>query len=105
MARTLIIVENTDVTDVSTVEDLILARSQLKILKKGYAEFGLESPEWIADQLEAIGAEMQARSRSELMRQLRTLEAQEAQMKPKAERRAEVQSQISYLKSRLAVAR
>ena len=99
--RIMIIESTTPVEDVGTVEMLLLAKNQLKILDDGYQELGLEAPEWISEkQLEVI-KEITSRVRAELTRQLKTLQARRAAEAPKEERLAFLDTKITELKKKL----
>ncbi len=67
----LIVLENTDVSNINSVEELILARSQLQVIDAGFQDLKLDTPEWVVDRLSEIDQEINIRTRNELLKRLR----------------------------------
>ena len=55
----LIVMQSTDMEQVNSVEELILAQNQLKIIDQGYQDLKLQTPEWIMDKLGETGHEIE----------------------------------------------
>lgn len=99
--RIIIIESTTTVEDVDTVEALILARNQLKVIDGGYQELGLETPEWIAEKQLEVAQEITTRVRSELLRRLKMAKARRAAEAPKEEKLGKLDATIADLEKRL----
>lgn len=100
--RIMIVESTTPVEDVGTVEMLLLAKSQLKIIDEGYQELGLETPEWISEKQLEVAREITSRVRAELTRQLKGYKARRAAEAPKEERLSFLDTKITELEKKLA---
>jgi hypothetical protein len=89
------------VDDVS-IEDLILAKSDLASLDAGYQELGIPSPEWVTDKLGIVSAEIVSRNRAELSRRLKVAKARRTALASVNEKRASVDAEIAALEQQLA---
>lgn len=101
-AKVLIVLENTDVENVSSVEELILAQNQLKIIDAGYQELGVDTPEWVLDKLSAVSHEITMRVRNELARQLRAAKARRDSLRTRDEKRQDLDARIAELENKLS---
>jgi hypothetical protein len=90
-----------NVEDVTTVEELILAQSQLKMIDEGYQELKLDTPDWVLDKMSETGREIDNRVRGELMRRLRNAEARRSALRTQTEKRKDADAEIADLKKRL----
>ena len=101
MERILIVLERTDVEEIGTVEELILAQSQLRAIDQGYQDLKLTTPEWIIDKLTQTTREIDSRVQGELMRRLRAAEARRSALRTADEKRKDADAEIQELKERL----
>ncbi len=99
--RIMIIESTTSVEEVGTVEMLMLARNQLKIIDEGYQGLELETPEWIAEKQLAVAQEITSRVRADLMRQLKMAKARRSAEAPKEEKLAKLDAKIDMLEKML----
>lgn len=102
MSRILIVLENTDVANVSTVEELILSQAQLQTIDAGFQNLKLETPEWVTSKLEDVNHEINLRVRSELMKRLRAAKARRSATLSRDERRQLLDAEILELEGKLA---
>jgi len=84
------------------LDDLILAKVTLQGLFSGYDQASLEIPEWVVDGINLLDREIGTKSRADLMRKLKNLEAQQEADMPKSERRKMRQEEIDKIKQTLA---
>ncbi|MFA5584297.1 MAG: hypothetical protein WDA09_08790 [Bacteriovoracaceae bacterium] len=96
----LIINENTNLESLN-LDSLILGKAELKTLNAGYEELKMDSPDWVLIQLSAIDAEINRRTRDELMRRLKAAEARQAALRTRKEMRESVDAEINELRKRL----
>jgi hypothetical protein len=101
-ARILIVVQGMDVEEVTSVEELILARNQLSVIDQGYQDLKCETPDWVIDKLTETNREIDNRVRSELMRRLKAAEARQSALRTQTEKRKDAEAEIADLKKRLA---
>lgn len=99
--RIMIIESTTSVEEVGTVEMLMLARNQLKIIDEGYQGLELETPEWIAEKQLAVAQEITSRVRADLMRQLKMAKVRRSAEAPKEEKLAKLDAKIDMLEKML----
>jgi hypothetical protein len=99
--RVIIVESTTPVEDVGTVEMLLLAKNQLKVIDEGYQELGLQTPEWVSQKQLDVAQEITSRVRAELTRQLKTYKARRAAEAPKEERLAFLDTKITELEKKL----
>lgn len=98
----LIVLENTDVSNINSVEELILARSQLQVIDAGFQDLKLDTPEWVVDRLSEIDQEINIRTRNELLKRLRAAKARRSALLSKDERRQNLEAEIADLEGKLA---
>jgi precorrin-4 methylase len=101
-AKILIVLENTDVSNINSVEELILARSQLQVIDAGFQDLKLDTPEWVVDRLSEIDQEINIRTRNELLKRLRAAKARRSALLSKDERRQNLEAEIADLEGKLA---
>lgn len=101
MKNIMIILESKEVEDIGTVEELLLARNQLKIIDDGYQELKLPTPEWVIDKLGSVSAEITSRVKSELMRRLRAAKARRSSLRTAEEKRNSLDTEITELEALL----
>lgn len=99
-ANILITIKNLD-TDESSVEDMMLAKSQLATVDAGYQELGLPTPEWVIDKLSAVTSGITAKVRAELTRRLRAAKARREGLRTSEEKRKGLESEIEMLEDKL----
>ena len=102
MNRILIVLADTDVDDIGTVEELILAKSELATIDNGYQDLSLDTPEWVTDKLMEVNAQINARVAGELKRRLRAATARREALQTNAEKRKTLDAEIADLQKRLA---
>lgn len=98
--KVLIVTESTDIEQ-NSVEELFIAKSQLKTIDDGYQEMKLDTPEWITDKLSTITREITLRVRSELQRKLRQAKARRSALKTADEKRKDLEDEIAALEVKL----
>ena len=101
MSRILVVIENTDVEGIGTVEELLLARNQLKVVDDGYQELSLVTPEWVTDKMSEISIEITSRVRNELQRRLRAAKARRSALRTADEKRKDLNVEIQELEGKL----
>ncbi len=99
--RLMIVVENTAVENVQTVEELMLAQQQLKTIDAGYQELGIETPEWVVDKMTEVGHEITMRGKGELARKLRAAKARRSALRTADEKRKDLDGEIEELEQKL----
>lgn len=98
--RILIILQETDIETLA-IEELMIARSQLKTIDSDYQEMNLTTPEWTIDRLQEVSNEITLRVKSELQRQLRTELARRSALRTRDERRGDSDKKIERLRKQL----
>ena len=98
--RCLIVEINTDVEEIS-IEELILAKAQLKTIDDGYQDMKLDSPDWVIDKLSEVDREITMRVRSELMARLKRVKGQRAALRTADEKRTALDAEASALEEML----
>lgn len=101
MERILIVLERTDVEEISTVEELFLAQNQLRVIDQGYQDLSLTTPDWVIDKLTQTTHEIDTRMRGELQRRLRAAEARRSALKTADEKRKDADAEIAELRAKL----
>lgn len=101
MSRILVIIQNMDVEQVATVEELIVGKAQLETVDSGYQSLGIETPEWVIDKLGETDREINSRVRGELQRRLRAAKARRAALRTREEQRSGLDSEIAELEKKL----
>jgi hypothetical protein len=99
--RILIAVQSTDMEDINSVEELLLAQNQLKIIDQGYQELKLNTPEWVLDKLSETGREIDMRVRGELARRLKNAKARRSALRTADEKRKDLDAEILELENKL----
>lgn len=100
-AQVLIVIKGMNVEEVNSVEELILAQNQLRVIDQGYQDLKLDTPEWILDKMSETGREIDNRVRGELMRRLKAAEARRSALRTQTEKRKDADAEIADLKKRL----
>jgi len=85
-----------------SIEDLILAKNDLKVLDTGFQEIGVESPEWVTDKLSLVSDEIVNRNRAELQKRLRAAKARRAALATPDEKRGALEREIEALEQKLS---
>lgn len=98
MKRVLIVVEETEVEEVGTIEELLLAKNQLEVINKGYKDLSLSVPKWVLDKHVAIDEEIRYRIKAELQRKLKIAETRRSQLRTADEKRRDLDAEIAELK-------
>lgn len=88
-------------TDDVALEDLILAKVDLRNLDAGCQEAGVETPEWVVDKLSLVTSEITNRNRVELQRQLKTAKARRSALATMDEKRKAMDATIAGLEAKL----
>jgi hypothetical protein len=88
------------VDDIS-IEDLILAKGDLKVLDAGFQELGIDTPEWVTDKLSLVSAEVVSRNKAELMRRLKAARARRMALATPDEKRSKLEQEIAALEQKL----
>jgi len=96
-AQVLIVVEGTDLEEISSVEELLLAKNQLKVIDDGYQDLKLPTPEWVTDRLSDTDREITIRVQAELKRRLRTAKARRSALRTADEKRKDLEAEIADL--------
>jgi hypothetical protein len=99
--KILIVTEHTVVDNMDDVADLILAKNQLAIIDAGYQDLGIETPDWILDQLVAIDSQITAQVRGQLQARLRAAKARRSNLATMSEKRASADAEIKELEDKL----
>jgi hypothetical protein len=100
-SKTMIKIQMLVVEDVQSVDELILARRDLKALLDGYQEMGMDTPEWVEDKMLAVQAEIDVRIRADLQKRLKTAKARRAALATADEKRARLDTDIAELEKKL----
>lgn len=101
-AKILIVIQNTDIETIGTVEELLLAKAQLRTIDDGYQELKLETPEWVTDKLTEVDHEVTMRVRGELMRRLRAAKARRSALRTADEKRVDLDAEIRELEGKIS---
>lgn|SRR5574343_412782 len=88
-------------TDNLTVEDLILAKSDLSIIDSGFQTMNMESPEWVTNKLSDVSGEITNRVRADLQKQLRAAKARREALATPDEKRKALEARIEALEKQL----
>jgi len=96
------ITQTSDVTEVDTVEDLLLGRNQLRVIDQGYQDLKLEPPGWVIDKLTEIEREITIRVKGELQRRLKLAKARRATLRTQEEKREAADAEIAELEKMLS---
>jgi len=99
--RVMIVYENTAIDHIASVEELILAREQLRTIDNGFQDLKLNTPEWVLNKLSEIDTEINVRVKGALQQRLRMAEARRSALRTRDEKRAELDAEIKDIKERL----
>ena len=99
--RLIIIEADTDLQNVGKVEELILAKAQLKTIDEGYQELQLPTPDWVTDKLMETSQEISMRVKAELQRKLREMKARRSALRTADEKRKDLDTGIEELEKLL----
>ena len=88
-------------TDGASLEELYLSKAILGMIDQGFQSDQIETPEWIADKMTAINAEITSRYRADLERRLKLAEARAASYASREEKRDKALAAVAELKKRL----
>jgi len=99
--RIMIIESTTPVEDVGSVETLMLARNQLKVIDDGFQELQLETPEWVSEKQLEVNREITFRVKAELQRRLKTARARRVAASTMDEKRQKLDVEIEGLEKQL----
>ena len=100
----IIAIKGADLEAIDTVEELMLAQNQLRVMDNGYQERDLDTPDWIIDQLANITREITIRMRGELERKLKIAEARALGLRTRKEVKADTEDEIKKLRKQLGKA-
>lgn len=100
MSRILIVLENTAVDNVK-LEELMLAKEQLRVIDSGYQELKMDTPEWVTDKFSEVTHEINSRVRAELMRRLKAAKARRSGLMTADERRKMLDDEIAELEAKV----
>jgi hypothetical protein len=84
-----------------TIEDMVVARVQLKALAQGYADAKLSVPAWIVEKVSLIDLEIAAAVRAEKMATLAKYEARRSELMTTSEKRNALDAEIAALRASL----
>ncbi len=99
--RVIVVMENTTMDSISTVEELFLIQAQLKTIDSGYQEMKLETPEWVTDKLSETAHEIMTRVKGELLRRLKAAKARRSALQTPDEKRKNLDAEIEALEAQL----
>ena len=101
MAKLIINFEAAAPEEFNSIEDLMVAKSQLRVIAEGYQELGMEAPEWAINKINSFTREITSRARAQLEGILRSKRARRAALATREELREKLDSEISDLENRL----
>jgi len=87
--------------DVDVMEDLILAKINLKAIDAECQAISIQTPDWVIDKLSLVSAEITKRNRVELQRRLKTAKARREAIATPDEKRRSLESEIEQLEKAL----
>lgn len=85
----------------ATLEDLFVARAQLKTIDDGYQEFRADTPEWVPEYAAEIHGEIVRRVRADLTRKLKMAKARRGSLATNEEKRRGLDADIAALEAQL----
>jgi len=83
------------------IEELFVAREQLRIVDEGYQGLKIQTPEWVTDRMSVITREITSRVTAELTKRLRAAKARAEGYKTPAEKRKDAVAEIAELEALL----
>ena len=101
MARIMVLLAETEAETVGSVEELFLAKAQLKTIDTGYQDLNLETPEWVIDKINEVEREITSRVSAELKRRLKVAMARRSQLRTADEKRKDLDTEIAALQNQL----
>lgn len=87
----------------ATLEELFLARDQLRIYDAGYQEIKMETPTWILDKMSSVSKDINHRAEATLTVALRKAEARRSALRTRDEQRSDADAEIAELRKRLGI--
>lgn len=99
--RALMIIQNTDIEPLE-IEELILAKAQLKTIDDEYQSMKLDPPEWVLERLHDVSHEISQRVQSQLKARLRNAKARREALRTNVEKRKDLDAEIKELEGQLA---
>jgi len=88
--------------DTNGVDELIMAKAGLVALNSGYADAGVDTPEWVIDGINLLAKEITGRNRAALTAQLKRLKASREALATVAEKRKAADEAIAALEAKLS---
>lgn len=85
----------------SDLDEVVMGLAQAKALKSAYTETGIPVPEWIAEAVDTLAAEVKRRTQDELKRQEKALVQELEALKSREEKRSEKEQRLAALRERL----
>lgn len=85
----------------SDLDEVVMGLAQAKALKLAYTETGIPVPEWIAEAVDTLAAEVKRRTQDELKRQEKALVQELEALKSREEKRSEKEQRLAALRERL----
>jgi hypothetical protein len=83
------------------IGDLILAKADLKALDSGFQEAGVETEEWVTDQLSLVTEEIVRRNKTELLKRLKMARSRRSAISSVDEKRQKLDIEIEELQKKL----
>ena len=98
---TLLAILKIDVEAVNSVDELFVARGQLKLVNDGYLELKLSTPQYITDKLVELDREIKHRVRADLQSRLTKAKARRSSRRTLDEKRKDDEAEIAELEKQL----
>lgn len=95
-------IERVRLDSVADIEELFIMKNQLNIVKDGYTESGLITPEWVDDKVLAVESEIKARVAGTLQKMLRNERNRRTALMTDSEKRKASDTRIADLEKRIA---
>jgi hypothetical protein len=83
------------------IDELVALSAEGKALQAEYKALDVEVPEWLDSTVTSIGRVINLRLDESLQKRLRQAEARIQALKPASERRAELESEVAKLRTKL----
>jgi len=87
--------------DFDDLDDLVMGLIELRNIKRGYGELGLDAPDWLQNKLREGEVELNYRLRDAKERKLAKLKLQKERLKTPDQKRSDVDAEIAKLESEL----
>lgn len=88
--------------DRASMDELLLAQIDINALRAGYERNAIPVPEWVADQARTVALDITRRTRDDIERRRKEIDAQLTQLEPSADKRARLQKERDELNQKLA---